>query len=183
MLEEAKDPAQKTVPSSPAGSSLSAARSSLSSGLQLHIELQRRPVWVIVIGDPETNVTLSPRPGVLFLARAKVSPLRSASNSCSSFFTESCRTFHSNWSASPDSFFSWSAESVRKVALLRLKSDRMCHYVFWNISDLLYNQLNYIFEGSLITVNTKADTWANTFLAAVKNYISKHNWKMILSTK
>jgi len=56
----------------------------------------------------------------------------------------------------------------------------MCHYVFWNISDLLYNQLNYIFEGSLITVNTKADTWANTFLAAVKNYISKHNWKMIL---
>jgi len=34
----------------------------------------RRPVWVIVIGDPEMNVTLRPRPGVLFLARANVSP-------------------------------------------------------------------------------------------------------------
>jgi len=72
----AKDPAQRRVPSSPAGSSLSPAMSSLSlsSGLQLHIELHRRPVWVIVIGDPEMNVTLRPRPGVLFLARANVSP-------------------------------------------------------------------------------------------------------------
>lgn len=106
-----------------------------------------RPAWIIAIGDPEMNVTLSPWARCSFPGTRQGSPSQFYGQQLvlSSFLRSPAGYTASNWNASSQILFL--ADLEGKVEAGRgLKSVRMCHYVFGKY----FQYFRFIFGSFLI---------------------------------